>query len=178
MPRKGSGATTVAKLRAKCTVDRETGCWHYTGALNATEKEPRIWVFNPKKGKSEAMSGAKAAATLSGKVIPAGGRAWMTCRCHDCASPFHVMTGTSVEWGAWMRENDVWKGSPRRKAATTAAARARAILDIDKARAIRSSDAPGVVEARRYGVHPEQISRVRLNKAWIDPNPFQGLGAR
>jgi hypothetical protein len=177
MPKKGSGITSVAKLKARCVIDRETGCWHYTGHVR-DEKAAQLWIFNPIKQAFEVMGGAKAAAFLSGKTIPPRGRAWMKCRVADCVCPDHVMTGTMAEWGAFYREGGYWKGNPLRIAAVTAAGRARAKLDMEKARAIRESTALGVEEARRHGVHPEQVSRVRLFKAWREPSPFQGLGGR
>lgn len=176
--KKFSGITTLAKLKARCKVDRKTGCWHYTGAVRKGQGGAKLWIWNAAKQKFEVMGGAKASATLAGKPIPPRGRAWMQCCNEECVSPDHVLTGTMAEWGAFYREHGLWKNSAARHAAVTAGARARAKLDLDKVRAIRAAETSIDEEAARWGVGRSQISRVRVGRAWRESNPFHGLGAR
>lgn len=51
-------------------------------------------------------------------------------------------------------------------------------LDMEKARAIRASEEPGLVLAQRYGVSTALISLVRRGQSWAEPSPWAGLGAR
>lgn len=174
--KKFSGISTVARLRARCKVDQKTGCWHYSGSVE--HGGPKLWIWHPEKQKFEVMAGAKAAATLSGKPIPPRGRAWMGCCCSDCVNPAHVLTGTMLEWGAFLRERGLWRNSATRRAASIAAGRARSNLDMEQARAIRAANTTIDEEAAIRGVGRSQISRIRVGRAWREPNPFQGLGAR
>lgn len=51
-------------------------------------------------------------------------------------------------------------------------------LDMDKARAIRASDASPQALAEEYGVSRQTIYRVRTHRDWRELTPFIGLGAR
>lgn len=176
--KKFSGVTTLPRLKARCKVDRKTGCWHYTGAVREGQGGAQLWVLNPAKGAFEKMNGARGVATIMGKEIPAGGRAWMKCRNEDCCCPDHVLTGTVAEWGAFYREHKIWVGSAARVAAVRASARARSPLDSGTVREIRNSEDDGPTLAARYGVCRDTVSRVRTGRRWADPNPFTGLVAR
>lgn len=174
--KKFSGISTVAKLKTRCAVDKKTGCWNYTGAVE--KRGAKLWIWNEQKQKFSVLSGAKAAATLAGIPIPTGGRAWMKCHNPACACPDHVMTGTMAEWGAFYREHGFWKNSATRRAASIAAGRARSNLDMEQARQIRAATTTIDEEAAIRGVGRSQISRIRVGRAWREPNPFHGLGAR
>jgi DNA-binding XRE family transcriptional regulator len=52
-------------------------------------------------------------------------------------------------------------------------------MDIEKARAVRSSDMTPTELADSFGVSRQTISQIRSGRTWVETsNPFAGLGAR
>lgn len=115
---------------------------------------------------------------LHGRVLKPGDHASPSCCNPSCVNPEHIVQRTAAQHSKVMHKaprNQLTRGS---KIATFARA-TRSKLDIDKARAIRSSDESGPVLAERYGVNKSVIARIRNNIAWKDySSPFAGLGAR
>jgi hypothetical protein len=63
---------------------------------------------------------------------------------------------------------------------SVALSRAKAKLDMQKAREIRASDLNNHEQAAIYGITHSMVSKIRTGKAWVEQhsNPFTGLGAR
>jgi hypothetical protein len=180
MPRKGSGVTTIRKLRDRCVWGRSKplDCWEWKGGYH--RGTPRMWVFDPGHNEMRVVAGARAAAIFAGLDVGPGMRAWMGCMHPGCVNPEHVIVGTYADWGKWQADNDVWKGSPLRIAAATATWRATiAKLNMDKARQIRSlkGSLPQSERARMFDVGVKTISDIDCGRRWKETSPWQGLGA-
>lgn len=184
MGKRKDGINTITKLRSRCSIRDLTdpdSCWTWKGAGRADSAGAAIWLRV--NGKGSVVSAPRAAALLSGMVIPPGGRAWATCKNPFCANPRHAATGTQAEWGAWVRDAGLWVGNQRNIAAAKARGRERSKIDMAIAREIRASQLPIREETRRvHEAHGIEISRtlvsnVRIGKRWAEPNPFAGLGA-
>jgi hypothetical protein len=180
MPRKGSGVTTIRKLRDRCVWGRTKplDCWEWKGSY--CRGIPRIWMFDPLHNDMRVLGGPRAAAVLARLDVGLGMRAWMGCMNDSCVNPEHVLVGTHAEWGKWQADNDVWKGSPLRIAAATATWRATvAKLDMNKAREIRALK--GIVKqderARMFDVGVKTIRDIDCGRRWKETSPWQGLGA-
>jgi hypothetical protein len=84
-----SGIRTRADLKARCTVDVDTGCWHWKGKLDQVGK-PSIW-FPPLQ--QRCTLGVIAAYFRTGER-PKPGTAWHSkCSARDCANPGHRIEG-------------------------------------------------------------------------------------
>jgi hypothetical protein len=178
MPVKGSGVQDLESLRARCEVSEITGCWRFQAALS--DGHPRIWMFDPIRGKVCVVCGPRAAAILAKKRLLPKWRAWMTCQRKDCVCPDHVKTGTVAQWGAWMAEHGKLKNSVRRKAAARRAWDNRLPANKEAARIVRESeDKTGRQLARELGLTDKVVSKMRNGLCWQEPpGPFAGLGAR
>jgi len=93
------GVRSVEDLRARCRVDEDSECWHWT--LSTFEGVPRVHYWAP-DGKKRHDKGRRAAVTLAtGKLPPAHHIAFAKAECKsiDCVNPDHCRTATKVEWG-------------------------------------------------------------------------------
>lgn len=115
---------------------------------------------------------------LGGRTVKATEYAIASCGNTSCVNPDHIILRTASQHGKAMTK--FARNEHARSAKLSTIARAtRAKLDIDQARAIRSSDETGPVLAERYGVNRSVIARIRRNVVWKDySSPFVGLGAR
>lgn len=86
--REGLHSLTLDTVRAKCRVDRNTGCWHWLGC-KAPNGTPRIAIREPGRKRRETKSGARAVFILLHGRAPRG-LAFMGCATPDCVSPVHV----------------------------------------------------------------------------------------
>lgn len=177
MPKKGSGVTSLDELKNRCVINEFSGCWHWRGAMIGGH--PRVWMMDPLKGSATSLSGPRALAFLTGKRMKNGWRAWMTCQHKDCMCPDHLMTGTTKRWGRWVAENDIFKGSPKRRAALLARWSKELPGNKEKALIVRASDETGRALSKRLELSRSVISRMRRGISWQGPvTPFSGLGAR
>lgn len=108
--------------------------------------------------------------------VPEGLLASTNCGHPECLNPAHLVTKTKGQVLA-----DTYATSDlalRRSVTSTRIARATAKLDIHKAREIRESTETLDVLAQRYSVDRTLCGFIKQGKAWKEPNPFSGLGAR
>lgn len=180
MAAKHSGITSLTALRKRCSRPEPSnpdGCWLWNGYTDR-KSLPRMWLVVDGRGRS--VTGSYAAAYLAGRRVPAGHRSWQTCGNSTCCNPRHTRTGTMAEWGAWHRDNgSAWLYTARRTAAQIAAVRANGKLrSMQVAREIRESNLSHSKEAAARGVNRSTIINIRKNRAWQEPSPFAGLGAR
>jgi len=85
----GRGLCTVADIRARCCVDRVSGCWHWLGAMS--DRTPRIYTFDHERGEKRSMSGPKAVWNIAHGASPlAGYLVYRRCITRDCVNPVHM----------------------------------------------------------------------------------------
>lgn len=159
----------LEKIKDRCVIDAETGCWHWRGAMN-TDKAgagvPVIW--NGKRS----VTGMRLVFELAKRPLLPGESPWRTCRCLDCLAPAHLRAGTKAAWGAWRKANGFAKIGPEALAANMLSKRRLAAEDgAEKAAAIRSSTESGAELARRTGLSKTAVNRIRNGKAWAETVP-------
>lgn len=186
MAAKGSGVTTLKKLRERCSLRDPKDpdcCWLWKGAIRESG-QAAIHMIDPRTGKATNVTAPHAVAILKGKDIPRPGRCWTSCGNRLCCQPKHERTGTYAEWGAWIRETKAWVDNERVRAAASAAGRRRSKINMDIARQMRASPLTDSAEAKRwsarlgYSLSHDVVHDVRHQRRWPEPNPFAGLGAR
>lgn len=183
MPAKGSGVTTITRLRARCSrasvIDPDC-CWLWKGAMRLNG-QAAICIHNPATGKSEVVGAPRAVAILKGKDIPKPGKSWTTCQQAHCCNPLHERTGTYAEWGAWIKERQLWVGNERVKLAQTLNNRKRSRINLAIAREMRASPLPNTEEAQRWTeklgvpIGRKTVWDIRTGRHWEEPSPFRGL---
>jgi len=94
--------------------------------------------------------------------IPAGLHVLHRCDNPPCVNPAHLFLGTHADNMA----DAAAKGRTSRCGKVKGSDHPLAKLDAQKVREIRGSDEMGVTLARRYGVYPTLICRVRQRKSW------------
>lgn len=185
MPAKGSGITTLAKLRARCSRSNPKDpdcCWLWKGAIRQGGGAA-IHIHDPALGRDVIVSAPRAVAILKGKEIPRPGKSWTICGNPHCCNPLHERTGTYAEWGAWIRESKAWVGNLRRLGANAALGRRRSKINLAIARQMRASPLTQKQEAQRWSellgrpISHDVVHDVRTGRRWLEPNPFAGLGA-
>jgi hypothetical protein len=170
----------LATIRARCLIDEDTGCWHWTGALS-DGRWPRIHAPNLSKpgNPMEVQTGRRVVwQLLTGKPIPPGHRVHGRCDDPQCLNPDHMRCGPTREWGAHLRRTGHYKNSPARVIANRASGRGRSKLTPAIIEQILLSDETGVALEKRLGVSNSLVSKVRQGKAiaWQgQANPFAGL---
>ena len=164
--------TSVQSLRDRC---REVGqCWEWSGCLTST-KHPSVNL----NGKM--VLARRLMATLAGKPIAKGKRAYMRCENPLCINPDHIIEKTHQQ--IMKRQGELGKlGGITRSSKIAAIKRAgpQAKLTIEIVREIRAASTTHKVEAERRGVHPSKIAAIRQHRCWreYDNNPWVGLGSR
>lgn len=180
MGKRKDGITSLARLRARCSIADRTDpdcCWIWKGATR--NGVAAVWL--PVGEKTRIVTAPAAAAILSGREIPKGHRTWASCCDANCCNPRHSVSGTYAEWGEHVRANGLWRGSERTRAAALARGRSRSKIDMSIAREIRASHLSNRLEAQRvkevHGIEVSHhlVSNVRNQKRWAEPNPFAGL---
>lgn len=162
------GIRTLDHLRDRCFVDVDTGCWHWR--LSFHQGSPRVHAILP-SGEKIILRGRRAGLVLQrGADLPAGqmGYARLICTTADCVNPAHAQSGTREQHGAYMRASGRAAPSQAKLIAATANSRKRACvkLDMEKARAIRSSDKSTRALAREHNVPQSHIQNIKVGRAW------------
>jgi hypothetical protein len=90
-----AGIQTLADLKARCRVDKDTGCWKWGGARgHAVGAAPSVWL--PGKG---AVSLTRALHYLLGLEAPTQKALLMpTCGNAGCANPDHRTMGNKGQY--------------------------------------------------------------------------------
>ncbi|WP_295541042.1 HNH endonuclease [uncultured Pseudacidovorax sp.] len=154
----------LESIQSRCREDAD--CWIWLGTAHRGVTPKMVFNGDPAGVRRLAYLAARGRVRNGYEVI---------CNCGTklCCNPEHLTTVSRAERRRRMPHPQV------ASAAMVAANRLRqGKLTMEKAREIRASDEPHPVLAERYGVTPQLISLVRLHKAWKEPSPFAGLGAR
>jgi hypothetical protein len=183
MPAKGSGVTSLSRLKARCSLlsfSDPDACWLWKGAVRPNG-QAAICVHTTATGKTETVSAPRAVAILKGKEIPKPGKSWTTCGHAHCCNPNHERTGTYAEWGAWIKEQQLWVGNERVRLAQKINNRKRGRINMEIARKMRASTLPPTEEARRWSealgrpIGRNIVYDVRNRGRWAEASPFSGL---
>jgi hypothetical protein len=180
MPAKGSGVTSLTRLKQRCSLASNTRecCW--------------VWKWSAKRlgqaaihvrvdGKEKVVTGAWAALHLTGRTPAPGVRTWASCGNKLCCNPDHAMSGSYAEFGKWQKETGALLGNPRRLAVATKGGRSRSAINMEIARQMRDSPLSATQEAKvwseRLGrtISHDVVSDLRRGKSWQETSPFAGL---
>lgn len=161
--------TSVAQLKARCTIDPATHCWLWAGATTGVHGVPAIWCFDHGRGEKRTMSGPLAAWNIAhGEAPPAGTLVFRGCCRTLCLNPAHLRRARSkAEIGQHIRRNGARKGTAvEARRANAAIGRAAAgIIDtpIESVIAIRSapSSTTGRALAQALRLSESCVSRIR-----------------
>jgi hypothetical protein len=166
------GIASAVDLQGRCIVDDFTECWHWQGAMRSDKRGlllPAMWVFDSQKGKYRTMTGPLAVLEIVGRRGLGVRTAWRTCGCGDCVNPQHILGGTKADWGRWIRTTGAWKNVPARVVANRRSARARSETGREIVAAVCSSPLNGRQAAAEFGISPQQVSKYRTGRSWVDP---------
>lgn len=160
------GIRTLEDLRVRCSIDPDTGCWQWKGAMN-DGKHPRFMLFDPERGEHRVVSGVQGALMLAGRCPPKGKIGYRRCTSCSCMNPAHMSVGTKAEQGAFLRRTGRQRGDPRRAAVNTLNSRThRSSLTDELVQWVRESDQPNTVVAHALGVSHNCISQIRRGLTW------------
>lgn len=159
---------TVEDLRARCNVDRVTGCWIWTGA-NSSDGRPRLHTFDHDRGDKRTMSGPKAAWNIAHQRAPLPG--WIVARrCGHplCLCPVHLAEfadkaalGEHIRRAGWRVGTHVEQRRQSQRKACAAAGLTPTPEHV--VRAIRAADksVTSLSLAALHGIAHQTVSRIR-----------------
>lgn len=175
MPRHGKHAliTDIAALKARCTVDKATHCWIWTGAVTGSKGMPSIWCFDHDRGEKRTMIGTRAAWSIAhGEAPPPGELIFRACCRQLCVNPAHLRRARNkAEIGEHYRRAGVRKGTHmevRRENIKRAwAASGTAPTPLEVVQAIRKApqSITGRALAVQFGIAEGTVSNIRLGKS-------------
>jgi hypothetical protein len=164
------GIRDLEDLRLRCRIDADTGCWHWSLALD--RGQAKVHFVTPDSGRYVCTRGPRAALYLAlGRDLPAGHRAWHHVRCTsaDCVNPGHCVSGDRERYGEHIRATGQLRGLPQTLAANTRTARAKfAKLTEAQVRQIRLAEGTQEQIAERFGVSRARIGAIRRGEGWRD----------
>ncbi len=170
-------------IKDRCTLDEDTGCWHWKGALS-NGKWPRIRAPNHCKPGSpmQAQTGRRAVWHIkTGVAIPQDHRVYGTCTDPQCLNPEHMRCGPPRDWGKHAAKTGVYKNNVKRQIASRRTGRSRALLTPALIFEIQNSTETGREISRRTGLSAQTVSKARNGKS-VCFEPIggfaSGLGAR
>lgn len=118
-------------------------------------------------------------AATAKKPLKAGSVVVTRCECPNCLNPELLATETKGDVVRRQTADGLLHHAAHRAAINRGRSTKRETkLDMAKAREIRASEASTRDLAKRYGVSPQAVSQVRLNRTWRESSPFQGLFPR
>lgn len=149
---------------AKYTVE-DGGCLIWTGRLSCSNGQPKLRNKSMRREYWQATRGA----------VPKGKYLSVSCENKLCLEHLVLVTRSEIS----SRQNASQRIRAMKRASSAKAARSKAKLSLDIAREIRASTDSMYVEAKKWGVHPSLIARIRRNEAWREDiaqaSPFAGL---
>lgn len=180
---------TLDEVRAKCRIDKSTGCWIWRGA-GAKDGVAHIHTIDYARKTKRTMSGATAVWNIAHGESPPPGCVPYRFRCGNplCLNPAHLrLARGQTEVMRCISLSGRWKGThleQRRAAAHKGlAAQGMRITPEDVVRQILAAEGNNCAVAKRLGVHHSVVSRVRRSEVHrhIDPatrrSPARDLGA-
>ena len=147
------GIRTLERLRERCRIDEETGCWHW--GLAISQGSPTVCLIHPETGVRLKMRGRRAALVLHlGKELPKGHSTYAAacCTSFDCVNPAHCRHGSRVQVGAAHAKSGLLKGDHRRTLVNRANMEARRRLSAQQVQTIRAGGKSDVAFAKEFGV--------------------------
>lgn len=151
------------RIRARCEIDPETGCWNWQGCRQANGYGR---IAGP-DGKTHYTHRAAYAAARG--PIRAGLDICHRCDNRQCCNPAHLFAGTRLQNMRDCAAKDRVSRGRRHAAACAPAILGRAKLDQGKADAIRSRLAAGdppCAIAPDFGVSESTVLKIRAGRAW------------
>lgn len=166
------GILCVADLKARCTVDPCTHCWHWTGATS-TDGVPRIYTVDHERAVKTTLSGPKAVWNIAHGCAPRPG--WLvfrSCGQRLCLNPAHLAQARDkAEIGQHWRRAGYRKGThleARRAAQKLAAAAAGTVATPDdvvhEIRALAGTMSQKALGAK-FGVSRQCVNRIVLGRS-------------
>ena len=161
-----TGIRTIEDLKDRCTVDEDTGCWEWAGALTATNR-PSMWI--PAIGRVGSV-GTLLSMIKTGSRPPKG-KCWVpTCLNTLCVSEAHRKLGTFSELQKVTRP----KLTALHKARIAQGRRkASKVTSPEAAEDIRTSEETLAVLSLRHGMSPSMVSKIRRQEAWAPLSPWR-----
>ena len=154
---------SIEKIRMKCV---ECGdCWLWRGSRNE-KGHPKYKA----KSLRRTMYIAARGPIKGGRVIS------VKCGENSCLNPDHLVARTVGD--VISRVYATTDLRMRRSIASSLAAQRRSSLSTEVIRELRQSDESTNSAAKRLGVHPATIARIRAGQTWREASPWAGLGAR
>ena len=166
------GMTTIARLKDRCVIDDETGCWNYNGHKAKSDHTQSLWL--PALGKTLSLGAAVGYLTTGKQNSP--GKCWAPmCGNRYCGNPKHrkhvsmsELPGILASHGLYQSPTTALKIS-RKRCATSKWSDAQI-------EAVRSAEGPEVAIAKAHGMSQSHVNRIRSGKARVlAGNPFAGL---
>ncbi len=159
------GIRTVEDLRQRSHVDDETGCWHWSLAMNGNS--PKVWFCL--NGKRSCMRGRRAALSiLNGENLPRELVAFAIKACHsdDCVNPGHSRVGDRKAAGKALAKSGRVKGLSAKIRAARATGSKRCKFSPEIVAEIRSSIEPTAQIAKRLGVAQNTVHQCRVGNSY------------
>jgi hypothetical protein len=166
------GMTSIQRLKDRCVIDSETGCWNYNGRRSPTDKSQSLWI--PALQKTLSLGAAVGYLTTGKTNTP--GRMWAPmCGNRFCGNPEHRKDVQAGELPRILAKHGRYD-SPELslKISRTMCKSSRwSDADID---AIRTSDKTLKELAAEYSMSLSHVSRIRQGRVRVlRGNPFAGL---
>jgi hypothetical protein len=141
--------SVAERFRAKYVIDQQTGCWNWTACVVR-----RYGMFGYK---GRLWRAHRASYDMFVGPIPDGLLVLHACDNPLCVNPAHLSVGTGVDnMQDCVRKGRISRGERRYNAK----------LDEEMVRAIRTSSEPAYRIAKRIGVDPALVQRVRRGRSW------------
>ncbi len=164
------GVRTLEDLRARCVIDRRTGCWHFRKPRTGRpfRQGERLCVHVHGLGK---ITVTQAAARLADPDfrLPAGHRQVRTCGSHDCANPAHMVLMSFAQslHTAKNRLGPIW--NTLQTVGSTRAVRMRQSTKLtpELAAWCRESPQSSADAAHGLGIAKSRAIAIRAGKSWL-----------
>lgn len=164
--------TTVARLKDRCVIDDETGCWVYNGHKATVDNTQSLWL----PGLQKTLSlGAAVGYLVTGKTTPAG-KCWAPmCGNRYCGNPKHrklvgknELPGILAAHGLYKSPETALKIS-RKRCATSKWSDAVVAK-------VRQEEGTTKQIAERHGMSQSHVWRIKAGHVRVlSGNPFAGL---
>lgn len=165
----------IARLRDRCQVDKDTGCWLWTQAVSE-DGYPQFQLtelFGRRSMYVRRVVYAIACGPLTSRQLVTS-----TCENPLCCAPLHLRAMAPSQFArTGFRKLSQSRGALH--GAAVKRSRKRPYKLEGKAAEIRARLAAGESQtalAKEYGVHKTTISHLWRGKSWAEASPFSGLG--
>lgn len=159
---------TLIEIRGHCFVT-VNDCWEWRLAPGkAPSSEHARRYTNVMHGGETVLVRRLAWELANGRSVPQGMRV-LPVRCENqrCNNPFHNKPVTEAQKSQLAAARGAFSSPHRRQAVAEGRRRsASAVLDMDKARAIRVMTGPAHEHCTAFGISVSMFNRIRAGKAW------------